>query len=316
MPYKEIAKNLGDYSASQIAGWISGNGYGNNKHRKTTIFSESDKRYMSDNYMTLSYKQIAKKIGFTERQVRSWINNNLDSKLRSFNKSYFSDISTPTKAYWLGFIYADGYIINNPKNRNYELGMELQSEDKYMLDMLNEELGNVHRLYHKHQTKQICGYEQMSVTDSWVLRVYSKDIVNDLIRHHIVPNKTNSELFPKVNKFFLDFVRGYLDGDGCIYVDKKGHLYVHITSANVGILNYLQEKFLSDYKVKSHIYNENSKKYRIVFYGAEALNMLNLIYYNDSVIKLNRKYDKYSQYLGSLLSKDKSNKVGKIGECA
>ena len=39
----------------------------------------------------------------------------LGIKYLTYNKNYFDVIDTPTKAYWLGFLYADGYVTS--KNR-------------------------------------------------------------------------------------------------------------------------------------------------------------------------------------------------------
>lgn len=34
----------------------------------------------------------------------------LNVQYLSYNKDYFEDINTISKAYWLGFLYADGYV--------------------------------------------------------------------------------------------------------------------------------------------------------------------------------------------------------------
>ena len=40
----------------------------------------------------------------------------LNRRKYNVNDSYFEKIDTEHKAYWLGFIYADGYIIKNEEN--------------------------------------------------------------------------------------------------------------------------------------------------------------------------------------------------------
>ena len=40
-------------------------------------------------------KDIAETLGYTERQIRGWINNNCDTKLRQFNKDYFDEKRDP-----------------------------------------------------------------------------------------------------------------------------------------------------------------------------------------------------------------------------
>jgi hypothetical protein len=290
MKYKDIAKSLGNYTEQQITGWLNNNGY---KKGHNSMFSNEDMEYMRSNYKIITYKEIANNLGYTERQVRGWINNNCDKKLRKFNDDYFSIIDSPNKAYWLGFIFADGWIHKDIKNRNYELGIELQLSDIKQLNDFNNELGNAHDIVEKHSEKYICDYHKKSITDSVVLRVYSKKIVDDLIRHGVVENKTKSTIFPKINDYFFDFLRGYIDGDGCIYVNDKGYMVVHITSANPDVLQYIKNKLSKDYDIKSNIYQEKENKYRIYFNKINSIKLLDFIYYDDNVQKLNRKYEKY-----------------------
>ena len=52
------------------------------------------------------------------------------------NFNYFDKIDTPDKAYWLGFIWADGYIAKRERKQpngcvriEYNLKLELQESD-------------------------------------------------------------------------------------------------------------------------------------------------------------------------------------------
>ena len=93
------------------------------------LFSEEQIEFIISNYKTMTYKEIGEKLGYSERQIRGWVNHNCDLKTRQFKKDYFSLINTPNQAYWLGFIFADGWIHKDAKNRNYELGIELKSTE-------------------------------------------------------------------------------------------------------------------------------------------------------------------------------------------
>lgn len=292
MKYDDIAKSLGEYTSTQITGWLNNNGY---KKGHNSIFSKNDIEYMMKNYLSMTYKEIADNIGFTEKQVKGWINHNCDRKNRTFNDKYFSEIDTANKAYWLGFIYADGWIIKNVAKRNYELGIELCDIDEQQLIDFNNELGCVHDISHGHYEKYICGYNNISATDTVCIRIYSKQIVEDLIRHNVLENKTLKSEYPIVNDgLFFDFLRGYIDGDGCIYVnnDKISASQVTITSSHCEVLNYIKTK-LSLYGIKSYIYKEKENKYRICINHKNAIKLLDMIYYDKDVQKLNRKYQKY-----------------------
>ncbi|MDY4819492.1 MAG: LAGLIDADG family homing endonuclease [Bacilli bacterium] len=260
-----------------------------------TIFNNEQKEYMAANYLTMRYREIADYLGFTERQVKGWINNNCDRKIRTFNSDYFANITQPNQAYWLGFIYADGWVCNNSARSNYELGIELCKTDKQQLIDFNNELGGVHIIKEEHHEKIICDNPNLSITDSVIIRVYSKQIVQDLVRHNILENKTLKPDYPIVyDDLFFDFLRGYIDGDGCIYFceNKPSCSQVHITSAHCEVFEYIQNK-VEEYGIKSYIYQECEHKYRLVFTYKNALKLLDLIYYDENAQKLDRKYQKY-----------------------
>lgn len=259
------------------------------------IFNNEQEKYIRDNYQFISYKEIANKFNCTERQVRSWISNHGLRKNRIFNNRFFQHIDNPTKAYWLGFIYADGYVVK--AKHGTEFGIELQRNDRYALEYLNNLLGNKHIIYDKHECKQILNNKDISETYSSILRVYSKPLVNDLISNGIVPNKTYSDIFPIVkNKLFFDFLRGYIDGDGCLYINKN-LLYIHITSSNKYILNNIKSFLNKKYNISPKLYFENERKFRLYWTNKDDVKKtLDLIYKNKKEFCLKRKYEIYNNY--------------------
>lgn len=291
MKYSEIAKYLGNCNATQITGWLHNNGY---KKLNRSLFSKEERDFMKSNYKSMTYKEIANILNYSERQIRGWINNNCEKKVRIFNENYFENIDNPNVAYWLGFIFADGWVCCNENNSNYELGIELQQSDRYHLENFNNELGGVHIIKDAHYERYILDNKNISITNSSTLRIYSKKIVEDLIKHGVVENKTLKTIHPKLDDYFYDFLRGYIDGDGCIYPSKNSKsVTVHITCATSEIFKYIQAKVYDDYKIKSYINKHNDRKYRLCFHGKEAMKLLDLLYYDNSVEKLDRKYQIY-----------------------
>lgn len=112
MSPSQLSKKLSDIQPYQISYFLKKNGLQATRvcdnGTKFAKFSKSDVEFMKNNYSTMSYKEIAEQIGFSERQVRGKINNMGLKKLRKFNDLYFRKIDSPLKAYFLGFIFADG----------------------------------------------------------------------------------------------------------------------------------------------------------------------------------------------------------------
>ena len=260
-----------------------------------TIFSHEQNEYMKSNYDKMTYKEIGEKLGFTERQIRGRINNMGLSKLRRFNKDYFEKIDSPNQAYWLGFIYADGYIIQNRTNRNYELGIDLQEEDGYLLEEFNRELGGVHCIKYKHKNKSFNGYEYTS--HSAILRIYCKKLTDDLISRNVHINKTYRKEFPQCREFFWDFLRGFIDGDGCLHINQHNRLFLQITNANTGFLEYLVNEISDRINITGSIYKEKDLKYRLVFFWQSDVRLLlDEIYRDENCVKLERKHNIYKSY--------------------
>lgn len=268
-----------------------------NNLKKKLQFSDYDIEFMKNHYLDMKYSEIAEILGYTERQIRGKINNMGLTKIRDVNDHYFDIIDTPLKSYFLGFIYADGWIIYNEDRSNYEFGMELQSQDKYILDKLNEELGGCNMMCHYNPKTVIIKNHIANKNHSDCLRVFSKNIVLGLMNNGIETNKTQKSIYPIVQEeLFFDFLRGYIDGDGC-YWKRGNNYYMHITCANDSILTYIQEKLLS-YNITTHVYQENFRKYRLICTNIQSMkSLVSLLYPTENVFCLSRKYKKIKSYL-------------------
>lgn len=302
LKYQEIANTL-NINVSQVAYCVLKNGV--RPKRKILDLTEEQKAFILNNYLTMTYNEIGEIVGLTDKQVKGWIRNHCKdrkSKLRQFNDKYFNDITTPNQAYWLGFIYADGWITAN--SRHYEFAIELKREDEYILKALNEELGGNHLITQKHRKMIICDNTHESESFTSVLRVNSKEIVSGLNKNGIDFNKTKTTTIPMVSDdLFPDFLRGYIDGDGCIHRMNKNILGIHITSANKCGLEYIKKKLEKLYGITSGLYSEDVKKYktkyRLYIFKKECVRkLLDIIYYNKDSIKLNRKYKIYQDFYG------------------
>jgi phage antirepressor YoqD-like protein len=132
-------------------------------------------------------------------------------KKYSLDENYFSKIDTANKAYWLGFLYADG---NLDKNRD-RINIVLQKKDYKHLEKLKKELK--------------CDYPIRFYTQSrWgkqnkvcVLSFTSKQMYEDLIKLGCFPKKTYCLEYPNKNvlgDYELDMIRGFIDGNGTVSI--------------------------------------------------------------------------------------------------
>lgn len=128
------------------------------------------------------------------------------------NEKYFDEVDNFKKAYWLGFIMADGYTYKTPNREKYELAIKIKSTD---IDHLKEFAKDIAFPEEKITTRSEKRNE--SINYSCSLRTYNTHLVKTVMnKHKIVQNKTYVQCLPDSipKEYISDFIRGYWDGNG------------------------------------------------------------------------------------------------------
>lgn len=85
-----------------------------------------------------------------------------DSMLKYIqNDSFFEKIDNERKAYWLGFLYADGCVSEKSEN-NKRIIMQLHPNDRYILEQLLKDMNSNRPIYVNH-IKISYGYTWMNI---------------------------------------------------------------------------------------------------------------------------------------------------------
>lgn len=212
------------------------------------------------------------------------------------NPLYFDVIDTSDKAYWLGFISADGYVVSNEATRNYELSIELSNVDRNHLIKFNQSIDGNYEIIDKTKSPfKNRGYDK--IYHLCQIRVYSKHYVDTLAKYGIIPNKTYTlEFYDKLSdNLTWDYVRGYFDGDGSLgKYDVSGHQYVRVsfTCYHKAFLEKLNN-FLARYSIIGRL-SCDGNNYRMDIRKQDSVKLFfQYIYHNEDCIKLDRKYEKY-----------------------
>lgn len=249
--------------------------------------------FLKENYKTMTYKQLSEKLDRTKTAIDLKINRlGLKKDKYIYNHDYFEYIDTPDKAYWLGFIYADGGIFVNEKMNSCELSIKLQASDCNHLRKFNQALdGNVDV---KFDTRE-CNLNG-KLYDTCQIRFYSSKLVNDLEKYGVVPNKTLQIRFPNIEqKYYVDFIRGYFDGDGCICENKKkkGQSSISVNFA-CGTIDFLEDlrKILYDNNICSYINVWENKCPKLVIGGMKNVHHFLYYIYKNKTTYLDRKWNK------------------------
>lgn len=197
----------------------------------------------------------------------------------SLDIDYFKTINSCDKAYWLGLLSADGC---NSRDRTIKLGLNNQDCDTLV------------------KLKQCINYSGpiKNIREDMVeLQINSREFTNNIMKYGIVTNKTFKINLPKIpNNLYRDFIRGYFDGDGCIYINKKTNRATFTIAGNYDMVKSIQKILIQELHLKN---NKISKQKTIYQFSYSAYKDIIKIYeylYKDAQLYMNRKYNKFNEY--------------------
>lgn len=201
-----------------------------------------------------------------------------------FDETIFNNIDSEEKAYILGYLFADGY--NNTNQHTVQL--TLHKKDLQILEKFNKIIyPNCHRPIHKYGN-----LVRFSINN--------KNVSNQIAKFGCTQAKTFKLTFPDIiDNLIPHFIRGYLDGDGCIYIGRNQCELSLISTLSFceTIGDIIKNKFNFDQSISLKKDNGKDKIYRIRYMKRkQIIDILTWIYKN-STIHLDRKYNKYLELI-------------------
>lgn len=223
---------------------------------------------------------------------------------KSYNEDYFEKIDTEDKAYFLGFIAADGSVINDTENYRYKLTLKIHNKDNHILDEFLRYIDGEMKIW-KHRQREMSE-----------IHFSGKKIIRDLEQYGIFPNKTFNIQYPKIDeKLERHFLRGYFDGDGCIRIktdrrddSKRGDL--RVVSGSIMFLEKMNKRMNIMFNTNlNKLYGPKNKDYK--FIGWAGMTDIEKIYhgfYDESSLFLTRKKNIFDEVIDQIKNKKKYRK--------
>lgn len=203
-----------------------------------------------------------------------------------YNRNKFQEIETEEDAYWLGFITADGCIIDNKW-----LQIQLANKDKNHLQKFCKYMG-----LNTIETNEIIkdGFGGAYTRDNPInnVKICSLNILNNLKDKGIVPRKSGEEIpyICKSKNLELAYIRGLFDGDG----------YIGSTQYRMGLVGsykickYVQDFITANIKdISANHIHEHGIIYKLEITGRKQTSQILEAIYKDANIYLDRKYQLY-----------------------
>lgn len=192
-----------------------------------------------------------------------------DNRVNFFDEDFFETIDSEPKAYWLGFMFADGSV-----SQGRYVRIKLSTKDrghieKFMSDIKYSGTGIVD------ETNDYSGASSITLG--------SAKMVRDLIEKGCVPKKSKTCPAPTgvPDELFRHFARGVTDGDGHLRATKPSYLEV---CGSYDLMDWLVG-YLGLGTVRPH-----NGIYRFSLYSSNAQKAVGEMY-RDSSVHLQRKKD-------------------------
>lgn len=199
-----------------------------------------------------------------------------------YNRHIFDNIDSEEKAYWLGFIVADGYLNLDRRMLRIKLG----NKDKQHLIKFIKFIGGTEEML-KSEIHSITGNENYYVS------LYSQEITKALQSLGVEQAKSGKEKICNIKpQYYKDFIRGLWDGNGFIREDLSGIGLV----GSYEILNFVQHFFEEQLNVQPLKIYEHCNIYKIEYRSKKkAIPLITHFLYDNSQIYLDRKKELVDQ---------------------
>ena len=221
----------------------------------------------------------------------------------SRDSNYFENIDNRDKAYWLGVMFSDGCVCQR-SNGSYSVSLEMVDREHIEKFILAINAVNHKIIEVRHKNFQ-------NAKLSYSVHIYDKKMATDLIKLGCVPRKSlNLSSIPNIpHEFIYDFIRGFVDGDGCICYDKHRDIYVFKL---IGSSPLFLQNIMKILDIDRLTLGECAKtSYQVTLAKRDDLyKILNNLYERSTdTTRLNRKYNKYQEFIKWYANKTDKQKI-------
>jgi hypothetical protein len=261
-----------------------------NKHKKTCSKLHKNKNNIIIDYSSgISSWKIAKKYKVDSSFIRKLLKNNgflnLDSR-NKINRNFFKNKTN--EMFWLlGLIASDGCIHNNKMWRITQSGNNGKKLIEYIKKILNHS--------NKISYFKTIGENAYSISISSTEMVYDLKNIYNINERKTKDLKFNIQIFEQNEEYFKSFLRGYIDGDGCVGVYDNGKGTKTLNIGFVGNNEYIEE-IEKHIKIKCSSKSKLKNVYQIVWYGENAVRFGSWLYSNNSLYS-NYKKENFFNYI-------------------
>ena len=229
--------------------------------------------------------------------------NKENSRIYTYDMDFLSSIDSEEKAYWLGFLYADGYVTSTNVPA---VGLSLAIKDRGHVEKFRRAL-NASQPIREYTTTggytPGCRYCR--------LLLIGQQFYDNAVRQGILEHKTHVLAPPSIpEEFNRHFIRGYFDGDGSLtsYVNAYNTVtYTLKFTGTKALLNWINDQVEQNCGFRTkNLYKRRPTDVVVSLEFGSTKRTLAVAHwlYQNSHVYLDRKYQRY-QDMVKLVAKSK-----------
>ena len=225
------------------------------------------------------------------------------------NDAYFDEIDTEEKAYFLGLLFADGYV---SEKYNY-VRLSLQEEDGYLVQSLRDAMACDRPLETRDYSKK--GWKNQTC-----LTISNRNVVDSLVKLGCRQKKSFTAIFPPIDVNLTNhFARGYFDGDGSIRWSKPKRFQVPKAVIDIigteMTLSPIRERFVYESGIDCVLKQHGSGLFTISIGGNNKVKEFGNWMYKNAVTYMLRKKHKFDELSSLATDEIRYSNLCKSHEC-
>ena len=242
--------------------------------------------FLINNFDKLPYKELGRRINKSYASVQSKIRNaKLNKRINKhpINSNFFK-VWSSEMAYIIGFITADGNL--QRAKQGYHL--HIACDDYDIIEKMKKSLQSSTPIRKKMRFNGKISYS---------LRFSDKLIFKDLMRLGVTPRKSLTIKPPSMpKKYVWDYIRGFFDGDGCVYISKAtpypSKLHTLFYTGSLHMAQFLL-RTINQYlkKYEGNIMKKKDKNAYVLHFGQKHSEVIFHYMYDRATIFMDRKYN-------------------------
>ena len=216
------------------------------------------------------------------------------------NQNYFEKIDNEWKAYWLGFLYADGCVtIGKVNNKNlFVTKISLCKKDIKHLEKFKNSIQSDAPIKNRIVKLNNKNYDDCEIN------ICNQNICESLNKNGCFPNKSLILKFPEdfvvSEDLVKHFIRGYFDGDGCIHINLEKKNIIFSMLGTYEFLSQVETVLRKNLNLNEKNIRKDSRQSKAFVLSYGSVTEIERIYrflYGDSNIFLERKIEKFNTLL-------------------